>query len=29
VDGLGNLYVADTINNVIRKLAPADAGGPR
>jgi len=27
VDGLGNLYVADTINNVIRKVALADGGG--
>ncbi|MGA2543130.1 MAG: protein kinase [Verrucomicrobiota bacterium] len=29
VDGLGNLYMADTINHVIRKVALADGGGAR
>jgi DNA-binding beta-propeller fold protein YncE len=29
VEMQGNLYVADTINNVIRKVAPADTGGAR
>ena len=29
VDGSGNIYVADTLNNEIRKIAPATAGGAR